>query len=75
MPPQASTAVIQLFLGRLLSIQGRPREARAILESAAAVLKGRDDVDPEHLANALLYLGEAYLDEGRVAEAGAPLGE
>jgi tetratricopeptide (TPR) repeat protein len=68
------TAVVQLNLGRLLSIQGRPGEARTLLEPAAATLLARQgDVDPLHAADAQLFLAEALLDEGRVGAAGAPL--
>jgi serine/threonine-protein kinase len=73
-PDHATTAVVQSHLGRTLSIVGRAAEARALLEPAAAVLLARErDVDPRHVADALLYLGEALLDEGRTGAAGAPL--
>jgi eukaryotic-like serine/threonine-protein kinase len=73
-PSHPGTAVVQMDLGRLLSIQGRSIEARGLLESAAKTLQAHTgDVDPQHAADALLYLGEALLDDGRVAEAGEPL--
>ena len=72
-PTHPMTSVVQMNLGRHLSIQGRSVEARPLLESAAKVLQSRTDVDPQHAADALTFLGEALLDDGRVAEAGAPL--
>ena len=75
-PSHPATAVVQMNLGRLLSIQGRSVEARGLLGSAAKTLQAHTgDVDPQHAADALLYLGEALLDDGRVAEAGQPLQE
>src|SRR5262249_1595006 len=58
-----------------LSMQGQPEQARALLEPAVAALKARPGLDPQHLANALLFIGETYLDEGRIADAGPPLEE
>jgi eukaryotic-like serine/threonine-protein kinase len=74
-PSHPTTAVVQMNLGRLLSIQGRGVEARPLLQSAATVLRSRPDVDPQHAADALTFLGESFLDDGRVAEAGGPLEE
>jgi eukaryotic-like serine/threonine-protein kinase len=72
-PSHPTTAIVQMTLGRLLSIQGRGVEARPLLHAAATTLQSRTDIDPQHAADALTFLGEALLDDGRVAEAGAPL--
>ncbi|GMV60352.1 MAG: hypothetical protein AMXMBFR72_34420 [Betaproteobacteria bacterium] len=71
-----STAIAQLALGRALSIQGRTREARTLIATAVASLQSRNsDVDPLHVADALAFLAESLLDEGRISEAGTPLRE
>ena len=73
-PEQVQTALMEMNLGRMLSVQGRPLDGRPLLQHAAQVLLAHgEDVSPQRRVDALVFLGESLLDAGEVAAAGAPL--
>ena len=65
-----TTAIVALALARQLSIHGRLDESVPLIRQALPVLEAAGaGIDPMHLAEGRMALGEALLEEGRVAEA------
>jgi tetratricopeptide (TPR) repeat protein len=64
-----TTAIVALALARQLTIHARLDESVPLIRQALPVLEAAGPaIDPTHLAEGRMALGEALLEEGRVAE-------